>query len=457
MKRITRKNTSIMSFILVIFVTLFLSGCLNSHYDSQNVIETKYEILTEIITEEIETVQEATTERELETDSEPTSEPITEIEKESDPETELLTESKIEIETGNTDIPDENTGNEAVENILKNMTLEQKVCQMFVITPEDLANKNKVTKMDDVMKENLSQYPVGGIVFFASNLIEPVQTKTMLAELQAESKANSGLVLFTCIDEEGGRVARIGNNEAFNVEYVGAMANVNSEMEAFNAGDTIGGYLSYLGFNFDFAPDADVITNPENKVIGDRSFGTDAEIVSKYALAYAKGLGEHNVLATFKHFPGHGGTVGDTHEGYAFTDKKLEELMQNELVPFINAAENDVDAVMIAHISVPNILGDNTPCSLSRYMVTDVLRKHLGYNGLIFTDALEMKAVANEYSSSEAAVAAILAGNDIVLMPENFYEAYEGVLDAVKKGVITEDRLDESLRRIINAKMKIMK
>ena len=451
MKKVIRKNISVMSFISAVFITLFFSGCLNNHYNSQNAIETKYEIETETTneTKETETAQDVTTETETENNTEPTAE----TETESEPETESLTEA----ETENTDIPDENTGNGMVESILKNMTLEEKVCQMFVITPEDFNNQKKVISVNGNIKENLAKYPVGGMVFFASNLVEPVQTKNMLAQLQAESKANSGLALFTCIDEEGGRVARIGNNKAFNVEQIGAMANVKSEMEAFHAGDVIGEYLSYLGFNFDFAPDADVITNSENKVIGDRSFGTDAEIVSEYALAYAKGLGEHDVLATFKHFPGHGGTVGDTHEGYAFTDKNLDELMKNELVPFISAADNGVDAIMVAHISVPNILGDNTPCSLSHYMVTDVLRKKLGYNGLICTDALAMKAVANEYSSGEAAVAAILAGNDIILMPENFYEAYEGVLDALEKGVITEERINESIRRIIDAKLKIMK
>ena len=130
--------------------------------------------------------------------------------------------------------------------------------------------------------------------------------------------------------------------------------------------------------------------------------------------------------------------------------------MKNELVPFIDAAGNEVDAIMIAHISVPNILGNNTPCSLSKYMVTDVLRNQIGFDGLLLTDALEMKAITNEYSSGQAAVTAILAGNDIILMPENFYEAYDSVLNAVEEGVITEERINESLRRIVKAKLKIM-
>ncbi len=458
-----KKNKLIRCSVLAIFIILFLSGCLGNGYDGQNVIETKYEILTEISDETSNTENESenASSVEKETDLETTSANDTEtnLETTSASETETSSEATKETlpeeETATTHNPGENTGNEEVENILKNMTLEEKVCQMFVITPEALNDGKNVVSVSENMKANLDQYPVGGIIFFAANIVEPVQTKTMLAELQTESKKNTGLELFTCIDEEGGRVARIGSNKAFDVEQVGAMGNIKSEDEAYNAGNVIGSYLSDLGFNFDFAPDADVITNPANKVIGDRSFGSDAEIVSKYSIAYAEGLNKNNVLSTFKHFPGHGGTVGDTHEGYAFTDKTLDELMQSELVPFIAAADNEIDAVMVAHISVPNILDSNVPCSLSHYMITDVLRNKIGYEGLICTDALAMKAITNEFSSGEAAVAAILAGNDIILMPEDFNKAYEGVLGAVKKGVITEERIDESLRRILKAKIKI--
>ena len=163
----------------------------------------------------------------------------------------------------------------------------------------------------------------------------------------------------------------------------------------------------------------------------------------------------HNVLSTFKHFPGHGGTEGDTHEGFAYTSKNLDELMQDELKPFIAAKDNNVDAIMIAHISIPTILGDNTPCSLSRYMITEVLRNQIGYNGLIITDALGMGAITNTYTNKEAAVSAVLAGNDILLKPADFYEAYAGVYEAVESGRITEARINESVLRIIKVKLQL--
>lgn len=347
------------------------------------------------------------------------------------------------------------TLDERAEEILNSMTLKEKICQMFIIAPENLMGGWQIQSADADMENKLKEYPVGGFIFFESNLANPNQTKEMLSNLQSYSKELTGLTFFTCIDEEGGRVARIGNNTAFGVKKVLAMNTIKSQNEAYTAGYTIGEYLSELGFNFDFAPDADVLTNSENTVINDRSFGSDADIVSDYAVSYANGLNNNNILSTFKHFPGHGGTEGDTHEGFAYTNKTLDELMEEELKPFIAAKDNNVDAIMVAHVSVPNILKDNTPCSLSKYMITDILRNTIGYKGLIITDALSMSAITNEYTSKEAAVLAVLAGNDILLKPDNFFEAYSGVEEAVKNGRITEERINESVRRIIKVKLQL--
>lgn len=265
----------------------------------------------------------------------------------------------------------------------------------------------------------------------------------------------NGLPVFLCVDEEGGRVARIGNSDGFNVPQVQAMGNIASKEEAYEAGNTIGKYLDELGFNFDFAPDADVITNEKNTVIGDRSFGSDASIVSSYANAYSDGLHNNDVLSTFKHFPGHGATEGDTHEGFAYTNKTYEELLKEELVPFANANEAGVDAVMISHISVPSILGDNTPCSLSYKMVTEVLRQDLGYNGLIVTDAMGMGAIIKNYTCEASTVLAVKAGVDIILMPEDFEVAVGSLIEAVGNGEITEERIDESVRRIVAVKLQM--
>ena len=343
---------------------------------------------------------------------------------------------------------------DSVEKILSEMTLEEKICQMFILTPEQLTGVSEVTAAGNTTKAKLKQYPVGGLVYFSANLVSEDQTKTMLSNTQRFANEIEGVDLFLCVDEEGGRVARVANNKAFRVKAVGPMAKVSSEEEAYGCGDTIGAYLSELGFNVDFAPDADVLTNNSNSVIGDRSFGSDAELVTEYAVAYSNGLHANGIMSTFKHFPGHGATEADTHEGYAYTNKSYEELMEMELQPFQAAQENGVDMVMVAHISVPKVVGDDTPCSLSEKMITGVLRTQLHYDGLIITDALNMGAVAENYSSAVAAKMAVKAGVDLLLMPVDFQAAYSGLCAAVHSGEIPEERIDESVRRILTAKLK---
>lgn len=405
-------------------------------------------------------ITETSTQMPTEVESETIAEEVTEVPTETSTQepTEMSTETPTEAPTEvPVDTPEEPKPELSVDDILSRMTLEEKICQMFVIAPENLMVKWNITTFDTEMQNRLNDYPVGGYIFFKANIVNPNQIKDMTNKLQDWSYGATGLPFFTAIDEEGGRVLRIGSNSSFPVTKVGAMSEIATRERAYEAGDIIGKYLKEYGFNLDFAPDADVITNPDNQVIGDRSFGTEASKVSEYALAYAKGLQENKVLSTFKHFPGHGSTKGDTHEGFAYTSKTLEELMVSELVPFKTAAENKVDAIMVAHISVPSILGDNTPCSLSKYMVTDILRNEIGFEGLIVTDALDMGAITNTYGDGEAAVMAVLAGNDILLKPKDFFVAYEAVLNAVKDGVISEERIDESVKRIINVKISLKK
>ena len=399
-------------FVLVLFVFINLVGC------NSNTIITPTETPTETLTEAPTTETPSETESETVT-KEPTVDPVDEI--------------------------------------LSQMTIEEKICQMFIIAPENLMEKWNITTVDAEMINRLNQYPVGGYIFFKANVVNPTQLTGMIGELQNWSQDYTGLPFFTAIDEEGGRVLKIGANDNFPVTKVGAMSTITTGEKAYEAGNTIGEYLKKYGLNFNFAPDADVITNPENKIIGDRSFGSDANSVAEFSVAYSKGLQTNGVLSTFKHFPGHGATKGDTHEGFAYTSKTLEELMESELIPFKAAAENNVDAVMVAHISVPSILGDNTPCSLSEFMVTDVLRNELGFEGLIVTDALDMGAITNTYGDGEAAVMAVLAGNDILLKPKDFFASYEAVLKAVKNGQISEERIDESVKRIISVKLSLKK
>lgn len=352
-----------------------------------------------------------------------------------------------------TDFVDEGEIEQQAEALLESMSLRQKVYQMFIVTPEALTDGTNVTTVDETMRARLGDCPVGGLVYFSANLTDAAQTSEMLRYIQEAATDIEGVPLFQCVDEEGGKVARIGNNKGFDVPEIKPMGKIKSEKDAYKAGNQIGAYLKELGFNLDFAPDADVLTNPDNTVIGSRSFGEDAETVFCYASAYADGLHDNGILSTFKHFPGHGATEADTHEGFAYTDKTYEELSMAELVPFAGAGEAGIDLVMVAHISVPAVTGDHTPCSLSYKMVTEILRADMGYGGIIVTDAMNMGAIVEKYTSEEAAVMAVKAGVDMILMPEDFHGAAQGVLAAVDRGEISEERIDESVGRILKVKL----
>lgn len=362
--------------------------------------------------------------------------------------------SYVDEETGEV-IVIPSDGTKTAEDILSEMTLEEKVYQMFIITPEALTGYDVVNASTSITKGWLEKYPVGGLIYFADNIQTPKQTEEMLKNTTASALELQGMPLFLCVDEEGGSVVRVAGNSKMGVTNVGAMKDIKDKEGAKNAGATIGAYLKELGFTVDMAPVVDVLTNDKNTVIGDRSFGSDASVVEQYGGAYSDGLHSQGILSTYKHFPGHGATEGDTHEGYAYTNKTYEELKEAELVPFAKAKRDEIDMVMVAHIAVPNITGDNTPCTLSYKMVTEVLKNDLEYDGLIITDAMNMKAITDNYSSKEAAVKAISAGVDIVLMPQDFEEAVNGVLEAVKNGEITEERIDESVLKIIRKKLTI--
>lgn len=345
-----------------------------------------------------------------------------------------------------------------VQQIVDSMSLEEKVAQLFIVQPEAIVDIGTVTAAGDATRQAIDKTPVGGFVYFRDNLQSEQQVQEMLSSVQKYSKDRTGLPAFLSIDEEGGTVARVAGSGRFDVTNVGNMADIGASGDvdqAKQAGDTIGTYLSDLGFNLDFAPDADVLTNPENTVVKKRSFGSDPQVVSDMSLAVAQGLAQHQVHSVYKHFPGHGATEGDTHKGYAYTNKTLDELKQSELVPFDHAIKNGAEFIMAAHISVPNITNDDTPTSLSKTMITDVLREQMGYDGIVVTDAMNMGAVTEQYTSAQAAVKALQAGADIVLMPENFQEAYQGVLDAVKNGELTEQQIDTAVTRIVKVKVNM--
>lgn len=371
-------------------------------------------------------------------------------------------ENRQEDSTDSSETEDVNGGaaDSDIEEMLGDMTLEEKVCQLFMVTPEALTGVGTVTQAGTATQEAVNAYPVGGVIYFSQNLQDPDQTRTMLENTQRYAMERTGIPIFLSVDEEGGQVARVGSNPAFGVEKIGNMSDVGSRgdtQEVYEIGSTIGTYLSDLGFNMDAAPDTDVLTNPENQVVKYRSFGSDPELVARMAAAELKGLNDQGIIGMYKHFPGHGGTTADSHEGYAYVDDTLEELKSGAFIPFQDGIDNGIQVIMVSHISCPNVTGDNTPATLSEMMITDILRGEMGFDGMVITDALNMGAITAQYSSSEAAVAALNAGADMLLMPEDFQSAYKGVLSAVESGTVSEERIDESVRRILEVKVSLGK
>lgn len=342
-----------------------------------------------------------------------------------------------------------------ITNIISDMSLEEKVAQLFYITPESLTGVDVATAAGDTTKESLEKYPVGGIIYFSQNIRNEEQITEMISNTQSYSK----IPLFIGVDEEGGSlVARIGNNPDFPVTTFPDMAEVGATgdpSKAYEVGSVIGDYLKKYGFNMDFAPDADVLTNPDNTAIGSRSFGSDASLVAQMVSEEIKGFHQQEIASVIKHFPGHGGTSTDTHKDAAVVDRSLEELRKTEFFPFTAGIKADVDGIMVGHLQVPQVISDDTPSSLSSVMITDILRTELGYDGMVITDSLSMEAITKYYTSEEAALMCIQAGADMILMPEHFTDAYQGILDAVQEGVITENRIDESLCRILKSKKYI--
>ena len=338
------------------------------------------------------------------------------------------------------------------------LTLEQKVAQLFVVTPEAITEVGTATQAGEATKEALAAYPVGGLVYFKKNLLSADQTREMIANSQTYAQDACGLPLLVGVDEEGGTVSRIGGNPGFAIPNVGNMAYVgatNDPTQAQAVAQTIGGYLCDLGFNLNFAPDSDICGNPATDVMALRSFGTDPALVSDMVSAQVKGFANAGVLCCAKHFPGIGGMTGDSHEGAIVTQNTLDELRIGELAPFEAAIEADVPMVMVGHLTAPNAFGNDVPASLNPAAVTDLLRGELGFQGLVITDSLSMGAVGDFCTPDQAGVMALLAGADLVLMPEDFASAYRGVLDAVCAGTLSEDRIDQSVMRIVKAKLAL--
>ena len=367
---------------------------------------------------------------------------------------------------------------EAIKAIIDKMTLEQKVAQLFVVSPETLTGVDSVQYAGDMTYQALQDYPVGGIVFAKDNIDSSSQFGTMTDNLQSYSEEISGLPLFLAAAEEGGSASVLGNNDNLDEYYENSYSDDGSDYSsssansvhsgapsmseigrkddstnAYEAGKSIGSLMSAYGLNLDLAPVADVLSG-NSTGIGNRTFGTDAQTVSDMALEVIRGIQEEDVNAAMKYFPGYGAASSNM-SGFPVINSSLDELKKKEFLPYSNAIAQGMDFVMVGHISVPNVTGDDTPASLSEKMISEVLRKDLGFKGIVMTDYLNDKTIVKNYGAADAAVKAIQVGADLLLEPDDLEAAYEGVLKAVKKGDITEDRLDESIYRILRVKLSM--
>lgn len=337
-----------------------------------------------------------------------------------------------------------------VDNCIAEMPLEDKVAGLFIITPEALTGTDVAVKAGDTTKEKLRDRAVGGLVYFKQNMKSEDQLKEMISTTKNYSK----YPLFIAVDEEGGTISRVAESGlADNVGSMGDIGASGDTAKAKEAGNTVAVYLSDYGFNLNFAPVADVLLNG-NTTIGDRAFGSNAGEVGAMVAANVEGLQEGGVSACLKHFPGLGSTLDDAHEGMAVSEKTQEDFETTDFLSFQAGIDAGAEFVMVSHLSVPGITGDNTPSSMSDKVINSILRGQLGFEGVIITDAMDMGAVTEYYTSDEAAVKALLAGADMILMPEDFEMAYQGVLEAVNNGTLSEERINESLRRIFRVKCK---
>lgn len=354
------------------------------------------------------------------------------------------------------------TGDDAmISNVLKNMTLEEKIAQLFFITPEALTGVDQATAAGEMTQMAYDQCPVGGLIYFEPNIVEEGQWKELSSNMLRYSMERTGFPVLIAVDEEGGSVTRFsGRGISESIPYITDMYSVGSSGnpgQAYETGYIIGSYLRDFNVNLDFAPVADVFLNPDNTVIGRRAFSSDPDEAAVMVENTVRGMHDAGILCTLKHFPGHGNTAGDSHSGKVYNNCTLEELEQCELIPFIAGIREGADFIMVGHISLPNITGNDIPATLSYTVMTELLREQLGYEGVIITDAMNMSAVSAEYSSAEAALSCFLAGADMMLMPVDFDSAYQAVLEAVTSGLIPEEQIDASVERIVRAKNRILK
>lgn len=343
------------------------------------------------------------------------------------------------------------TENKSVEDILNEMTLEEKVYQMMFVTPEDITKVGEVYSAGETTQKALEKYPVGGIIYFKQNLKDRNQTVEMISNTQSYSK----IPLFISVDEEGGLVSRLGSNPDMGTTKHPSMSEIGKEgdpKKAYGLGETLAKELGELGFNVDFAPVADVLVIENNTEIGSRSFGYDVDNVSLMVENVVKGIQENGMSSALKHFPGAGAVTGDSHDKPTESSRTIDEIYETELKPFKAGIDAGADFVMISHLVLAEASKEKLPCSLSKEVIENMLKGELGFKGIVITDSLRMNAVSKIYSPEQIGVMCVNAGVDMILMPEEFEKTHSAIVEAVKNGEISEGRINESVRKILKLK-----
>lgn len=332
---------------------------------------------------------------------------------------------------------------------IKDMSLKEKIGQMLII---DYTKDTYDTNLDRIIKT----VKPGGFILMSDNIKYYDNTISLVKSL----KPKSNIPMIIAIDEEGGRVQRtilLKDTPVTNVPSMYELGKTNNQLLAYQVGVILAKKVKTLGVNLDFAPVLDIYSNKNNKVIGDRSLSEDKNIVTNLSISIQKGLEDNNVNTYIKHFPGHGDTETDSHLDIPIINKTYEELLDNELYPFIKSIKNGSKMVMVGHIALPKITNNNVPASLSKEIITDILKNKLIFKGLVITDALNMKALINNYTEKEIYINAINAGVDILLMPQNPENAVKYIEEAIKENKILINQIDASVEKILNYKEKYLK
>ncbi|GAB3750090.1 glycoside hydrolase family 3 N-terminal domain-containing protein [Spirosoma pomorum] len=335
-------------------------------------------------------------------------------------------------------LPD--SGQNWVDSVFRTLTPEQKIGQFFMVATFSNRNENHYQYIDHLIQS----YNIGGLIFFQGG---PYRQAVLTNRYQAQSK----VPLLVGIDGEWGLGMRLDSAMDFPRQM--SLGAIRDNQLIYRMGAEIGRQCQRLGIHINFAPVSDVNSNPANPVIGTRSFGESKENVALKASAYMRGLQQTHVIATAKHFPGHGDTNVDSHHTLPTVSRSSEQMRDIDLYPFRKLIADSLMGVVTGHLHVPVI--DNTPAlaaTLSEKIVTELLKKELGFRGLVFTDALNMGGISRSPKSMDVNLRALIAGNDILLYPENVREAAQNILNAVQQGVISQEFIDEKVKKILRAK-----